>query len=122
MKIHHPAHSPQTQFSRASADIVAEGTHCAQQADALEASTAVLRKEAIRVGVLVGVLRARRDALRGSQSVKASARSTSAPSPAPAQFTGEPTLEGARQLVAEHGKRNLFCFDGGGGPVKITDR
>lgn len=87
MKIHHPMHSPQTQFSRAGADIVAEGSDYARRADALEESTAALLKESIRLGALVGVLRARRDALRAARSVKASAGAKPTPTRPPAQFS-----------------------------------
>lgn len=121
MKIHHPQFSPQTQFSRAGADIVAEGSDYARRADALEESTRALLQESIRLGALVGVLRARRDALRAARSVKAAARAKPTPTQPPAQFTGEPSLEGARQLIGEHGKRNLFCFSDGSGPVRVTD-
>jgi len=86
-----------------------------------EAAMARVVQFAAQRGVLSAELaRVRAEiARRGGASFSSRAKPT--PTRPPAHFAGEPSLEDARQMIATVGKRNLFCFNGGGGPIRVTD-
>jgi hypothetical protein len=87
-----------------------------------EAAMARAMQFAAQRGVLSAELaRVRAElARRGGSSFSSRAMPVPPRPPAPTRFAGEPSLEDARQMIATVGKRNLFCFNGGGGPIRVT--
>jgi hypothetical protein len=57
----------------------------------------------------------------GGSGFSARMKRPAAQQPVPTKFTGEPSLQDALTMVATVGRKNLFCFNGGGGPVHVTD-